>query len=527
MPTPVHVHRLQYHLQAINYPTHLTRYLVTGFLEGFHIGHTQPIQSTHPSNSPHVIDLKEIVSDKLTREIAAGHIAGPFSHPPFPQFHISPLNIREKKTVGKYRLLHNLSYPYDGSSINANIPDQYKRVTYSSVRDAIKHLVQLPCPSYCVKTDIADAFPIIPLHPDEYHKLGISFDGQYYYYKVLPQGCASSCQIFESFSTALHAIIQAYNPALRCVHFLDDFLLMAPTETLCNEYLSNFLHLCHDIGVPIALDKTTSPSTRTTFLGIQLDTEDQCARLPPDKIAQYTHDIQQALQHRSITYLNLQSLIGKLNFACSVVPARPFLRRLIDLLSRASKPYHFINLNHEAKADLHMWLNFLSSYNGVTYFRSLNIITSTSINMVSDASKHGFGACFGEHWIQAPYPPAWQNMHITILELYPIYVLLTMFASSLVNTNVLFYCDNQSVCHIINNQTSKDKTVLKILRPLILLLVQYNIHLRSQHLPGIQNTLCDKISRFQVTSDLLHRHHMDTQPTNVPPHLLPKNFNLA
>ena len=51
--------------------------------------------------------------DKLRKEIAAGRIVGPYDAPPFQPFHISPLALRPKKQLGKYRLLHNLSHPYD------------------------------------------------------------------------------------------------------------------------------------------------------------------------------------------------------------------------------------------------------------------------------------------------------------------------------------------------------------------------------------------------------------------------------
>ena len=83
-----------------------------------------------------------------------------------------------------------------------------------------------------------------------------------------------------------------------------------------------------------------------------------------------------------------------------------------------------------------------------------------------------------------------------------------------------------AVTDIINKQSSKDKLVMSIMRPLFLLLVKYNIHLRSSHIPGIQNILPDKISRFQVTKSLLHQHGMQPHPTEIPFPLQPRNFNL-
>ena len=111
-----------------------------------------------------------------------------------------------------------------------------------------------------------------------------------------------------------------------------------------------------------------------------------------------------------------------------------------------------------------------------------------------------------------------------ITEIYPKYVMLSMFGNHIPNSNVLFYCDNSSVCQIINKQSSKHPFIMKIVRSLFLLLVKYNIHLKCRHIPGINNTLCDKISRFQITNDVLMIANMNKARTNIPDSLLPRNF---
>jgi hypothetical protein len=384
--------------------------------------------------------------------------------------------------------------------------------------------MSFPKGSYTAKTDIADAFRLIPVHPDDYPKLGFQFQGQYYFDKCLPMGCASSCSIFEQFSTALQAIFSYQVPDAKVVHMLDDFLFIASDYNTCLKHINLFKNMCTNLGIPIAPDKTTDPSTNTTFLGIDLDSLSWTARLPQDKLTSYTSDLHDVLTCNKLRKKDLQSLIGKLSFAASVVPARSFLRRLIDLLSSASKPYFYIRINHSVKQDLQTWLQFLQNYNGVTFFRSLSISDSKAINMVSDASKQGFGTCYGSRWIQARYPTSWHHLHITVLELYPIFVLVSMFGQLLQNHNILFHCDNSAVNAIINSQTSKDKHVMSIIRPLVLMLMKFNISLKSKHIPGTSNVLSDRISRFQVTDELLRSHGMQLQQSTIPLHLLPENF---
>ncbi len=63
---------------------------------------------------------------------------GPFDQCPIKHFRCSSLSIREKTTPEQYRLLHNLSYPYNGQSVNANIPREFASVQYSTIKDAIE-----------------------------------------------------------------------------------------------------------------------------------------------------------------------------------------------------------------------------------------------------------------------------------------------------------------------------------------------------------------------------------------------------
>jgi hypothetical protein len=48
-------------------------------------------------------------------------IAGPFLSPPFQNLVCSPLGLIPKNIPGKFRLIHDLSFP-KGNSINSHIP---------------------------------------------------------------------------------------------------------------------------------------------------------------------------------------------------------------------------------------------------------------------------------------------------------------------------------------------------------------------------------------------------------------------
>ena len=212
--------------------------------------------------------------------------------------------------------------------------------------------------------------------------------------------------------------------------------------------------------------------------------------------------------------------------AAAVIPARAFIRRLISKIHTVKKPYHMITLTAETISDLRTWLHFMSHYDSITFFRALRLTHSDSINMASDASKQGYGARFGARWIQGKYPPDWQKHHITVLELYPVFLLIKTFGPLIKNSNILFKNDNMAVTDIVNKNSSKDPTIMQIVRPLVLALIKFNVNLRMEHIPGVLNVIPDKLSRFQVTPEMLIQNKMHLTATPTPAELKPENWKL-
>jgi len=120
------------------------------------------------------------------------------------------------------------------------------------------------------------------------------------------------------------------------------------------------------------------------------------ARLPHDKFMRCTSMLSDYLKRKKVTLRELQSLIGLLSFACSVVlPGRPFLRRLIDLTIGISRLQYFIKLTPSVKSDMRKWLAFLSNFNGSSFFLNHNWITNPSLQLYTDAfGSFGYGAVF-------------------------------------------------------------------------------------------------------------------------------------
>lgn len=526
LPTPVKVNRLEVLLEG--YDCHKQAFLIDGFKYGFHLFSVGQSRSYESPNLLSATQQPQVVDQKVAKELEAHRFAGPFDSPPFPVFRVSPLGIVPKKIPGEFRMIHHLSYPR-GESVNDGISHEHSSVQYANVDKAIKLITQTGVGSYLAKTDIKSAFRILPVNPQDYHLLGIKWNGQYYFDKCIPMGCSSSCKTFETFSTAIEWIAKDKLCIANLIHLLDDFLLIQPTASQCSVSLRLFLDLCDFLGIPMAPEKTFGPSTILTFAGVELDTIRCESRLPVDKLVRCSQLIASFLKKKKATLRELQQLTGVLNFACSVVvPGRAFLRRLIDLTIGLKRPSHFVRISKEVKADLLLWQQFFQEYNGKSFFLHDKWENSVSLQLFTDAAgAYGFGAVFGAQWCYGEWPREWKGQNIAILEFYPIVLSLLLWGDKIRDKCLTIFTDNEALVHVINKSTCKDTTLMIFVRKLVLVCLRQNILFKAKHISGFKNSLADALSRLQIPRfKKLAPAYMDPMPTVIPPHLLPVHWPL-
>ena len=478
LPTPVRINRLAPLLSG--YSTSAADYLIAGFCFGFPIPFHGPSSSTAAPNLLSAEQHPDVVDGYLAKELLAHRVAGPFTHPPLPNFRVSPIGVVPKKTPGEFRCIQHLPYP-NGASINDGIPVEHSSVTYSRIDDAIGLILRSGVGSCLAKTDIKNAFRILPIRPADYNLLGIYWRGNYYFDRCLPMGLASSCKTFEALSTAVQWIAQTKLGIRYMLHLLDDFLIISGSHEQCSRELSLFLELCSYLGIPMAHEKTVGPCTVLSFAGIELDTVRSEARLPHDKVMRCTSMLSDYLKRKKVTLRELQSLIGLLNFACSVVlPGRAFLRRLIDLTIGISRPQNFIKLTQSVKSDMRTWLAFLSNFNGSSFFLTRDWITNPSLQLYTDASgSFGYGAVFRDQWFYGPWPESCRSLNIAVLEFYPIVLSVIIWGHLMRNQRITFFTDNEALVHVINESSCRDKFLMSFVRRLVFVCLQNNILFRA------------------------------------------------
>ena len=206
---------------------------------------------------------------------------------------------------------------------------------------------------------------------------------------------------------------------------MDDFFTIGKAgSSNGTDFLRAIKQAATDTGIPLAPEKCEGPVTCMNFLvilGIELDSVQMTARLPPDKLRDLVLFIKQWIHKKQCKPKELQSLVGKLNRASSVVvPGRTFMRQLINLLRDSQHHWRFIELNNEARLDLKWWSEFLPALNGVCFFDLPEWTWLPDFQLATDASgSKGFGAYNNGEWFHNAWLSSQPPLGMAYKELYP------------------------------------------------------------------------------------------------------------
>ena len=225
---------------------------------------------------------------------------------------------------------------------------------------------------YTGKTDIESAFLLIPVHPNDWELLGMFWNGQYYFDKVLPFGLRSAPYIFNQLSDAIKWILLNRCSISFVCHIYSGATLSYPSIKfpLSGKPVKYDLDL-QKFEYHYICSQNRGALPNYSVHGYHTRLGKMEARLPEDKVERIKSALSTFQSQRSTTLQELQSLIGTLNFACKVIPpGRPFLQRIIHLARGVKKTHHHIKLTTGFYKDIEMWKMFIDQWNGIGLFLS-------------------------------------------------------------------------------------------------------------------------------------------------------------
>ena len=503
--------------------------VLTMLADGVRVGRTRATQVIVSPNWPSALEHGAKVENIIAMDLGQGRLHGPFTSPPYQAYIVSPLGAFKKRDSEKIRLIHDLSFPAQGS-VNSLIDPSEFSLKYASIDDAVAFCNNLQnSPPFMSKLDLQDAFKFVAIHPDDWHLMGFSWpDGggstNYYFSKVLSFGLRSAPALFDVFASALLQFMFRNGAPHSIVRYVDDFLLVAPDAKTCQEGLSVMLGTCELAGFQVQPSKVTAPSNQVKFLGITIDTIDRTLSIDKDRLQEVIHLVSELLSLRSVTKRRLLSVIGKLAFASRVVrTGRAFLGRLIEATKTVKYLHYSVKLTRAVKADLEWWRDCVGSHNGVAMIPP-PWSDHLALDVYTDASGLGMGCFMFPEWFSAPYvsslAPALE-FSINWRELYAAVTALATWGPRMAARNVYFHIDNQSVVAALNKHYSPAPHLMSLVRLWCLLLVQYDINVRPIYIPTDENVDADDLSRLQVTS--FRDRHPAAQQTPTWPTLPPIN----
>ena len=86
-------------------------------------------------------------------------------------------------------------------------------------------------------------------------------------------------------------------------------------------------------------------------------------------------------------------------------------------------------------------------------------------------------------------------MGIMVKALVPIILCCTVWGPYFARHTTLFQCDNHGQVAAISNGSSKDKTVMHLLRCLWFFAATFHTHIVTEHIVGTNNSRADMLSR--------------------------------
>ena len=156
-------------------------YVLNGIANGFHIGFN-PSKAQCVSAKRNMQSAQQhfsVVEDYLEKEVSMSRVIGPISDKisgvQINKFGVIPKNHQP----GKWRIIVDLSSP-DKASVNDGISQELCSLSYVSVDDAVRQILELGPGAMLAKLDIQSAYRIVPVHPADRWLLGMSWNGQTY-----------------------------------------------------------------------------------------------------------------------------------------------------------------------------------------------------------------------------------------------------------------------------------------------------------------------------------------------------------
>ena len=446
-----------------------------------------------------------VTATELEKEVAKGHIAGPYLRPPLRGFKVVPRGLKEEPT--KFRPLSEANRPV-GDAVNESIP-RATDIQLTRAQDIEKKITATYARTgsvWMAKRDIKAAYRTMPVRPEDWQLQGIKWDGQYYIDKRMSFGCRSSVDQWLRFSDALAWALLRWG--VHALHYVDDFIFIAGSEEECAEQVRKFDAICEEWGITCKVQEDCGPAQTLTALGVEYDLVHMKRKITPGRIEGLTAMLEEA--GTSTERALWERLTGVLWYVIRCAPiGTPQLQPIMEATLRARRQKRPVAPSQTAREAVQWWKEFLlaqgrTSVDGMWHGESL-IPTSlhTATTAMGDAgSEWGMGGhddksyfkakWTEELWADVQREQSTSSLHMEALQLL---VMTRVMAESWAGSQVMVELDSLGLTQTHAKGRHSHPAMNAILRELAMLQIGHSFTMHTRWVRRCWNEAADALSK--------------------------------
>ena len=479
--------------------------------------------STHDESRAMPDDDKKasFIRDQCMKERHKGYFSESFGTNLLPGMYSMPIYAVPKPHSTDLRLVTD----HSAGPFSLNNMIDHSKVTGFPL-DNVRHLGEMlldtrqsigNVPLTLWKSDIADAYRLLPMHPLWQAKQIITVDGQRYVDRNLAFGSSASPGIFISFNSLVAWIAKHERGLGYLANYVDDSSgcdLTGNTRLYApyNKYMPNrqvtLLELWDELGIPHKPHKQVFGSP-LTIIGIDVDPNHMTLTLPFEAKDRLLNELvlwsskPPKSSSGSFKLKYWERLAGWFNWALNVFPLlRPALNNVYSKMGGKRIREQKIYINNAVREDLLWAIDHIKRSDGIHLFKSITWIPSAADQVIfCDACPDGMGFWYpvSKDGYYAPTPVNVPSDVIFYFESLSVLSALDNVQSRATRgSKILIYTDNSNTVDIFRSLRCLPP-YNHLLKYAIDILINNDFSLRVLHIPGEQNVVADALSRVQFS----------------------------
>jgi hypothetical protein len=545
--TPINVDRFEELLQA-----HPNRPFVDSVCHGLRNGfwpwadtHMGFYPDTHDASLPPPLDptRTEFLRNQRDAEISKGRFSHAFGTNLLPGMYCMPIHVVPKPNSSDFRMVNDHSA--GEFSLNSMIP-RADGPTYPM--DNLHFLGEVLLarhkesqePLVLFKSDVAEAYRLIPMHPFWQIKQIVRIDGQLHADHNAVFGNRKSGDLWVSFFAlvAWIACVVYLLPPLGI--YVDDeygpndesdYLFYDPYQRFMPSNQTRLLCLWDELNIPHK-DKKQVSGAPLVIIGIEVDPNALTFTLPEVSRKLLIEEIHKFCAHRrnkagrrtgspAFSVKRWQRLAGWLNWAFNVYPLlRPCLNRVYAKIGHKRNGDELIFTNNSIRTDLSWAADRIAASDGIHLVRSLSWAPATAdVTIFTDACLSGMAFWYPElqSAFYAPTPSSGRPEQIFFYEALCVVSALQHAAKTCAaGARMVIYTDNANTVQMFSSLRALPHFNALLIFAVGIVL-DLDLQLRVLHIPGSHNTIADLVSRERFFDARLVLPQLQISPFTPPP----------